>query len=377
LTRPQSRPDARRILLIRLRLIGDVAFTTPILRALRRRFPDAHIAYLVEPSAAPVIAGNPHINELLVIPKRSGFARLRDDVAMARRLRGEHFDVALDLHGGPRAAWLAWAGRAPMRIGYSIAGRSWMYTHVVGRSPDLAPRHSVLNQADLLRPLGIDGCDPVHEPMEMVSDATVRARVLARLAAAGVGPSDPVIAMHVSAGNPFRRWPAESFAAAAAALTRHHPQLRVVLFSGPSDHAAAAAIAQQARTLSGAAATRILEGSYDPQELRELAARSAVYIGGDSGPLHIAATTETPIVALLGPTLPERSRPWRDPRWFTEMIDVGSLPCRPCDQRQCAPGDFRCLTGITAEQVVAAALRALNQREHQGADVSAMTGTRA
>ena len=252
-----------------------------------------------------------------------------------------------------------------------------MYTHVVARSPDLTPRHSVLNQADILRPLGIDGCDPVLDPMEMVGDATVRARVQGRLAAAGVGPNDPVIAMHVSAGNPFRRWPPESFAAAAAALTRQHPQLRIVLFSGPSDHAAAAAIAQEARRMSGGAAARILEGAYDPQELRELAARSAVYIGGDSGPLHIAATTETPIVALLGPTLPERSRPWRDPRWFTEMIDVGSLPCRPCDQRQCAPGDFRCLTGITAEQVVAAALRALHQGSgQQGVDVSAMTGTR-
>src|SRR6185503_13421922 len=156
--------------------------------------------------------------------------------------------------------------------------------------------------ADLLGPLGIDGCDPVREPMEMAPDATVRARVLGQLSAAGVGPNDPVVAIHVSAGNPFRRWPPESFAAAAAALTRQHPQLRVVLFSGPSDHAAAAAIAEEARTLSGAAGTRILEGFYDPQELRELAARSAVYIGGDSGPLHIAATTETPIVALLGPT---------------------------------------------------------------------------
>jgi ADP-heptose:LPS heptosyltransferase len=127
-----------------------------------------------------------------------------------------------------------------------------------------------------------------------------------------------------------------------------------------------------------AAGTRILEGSYDPQELRELSARAAVYIGGDSGPLHIAATTETPIVALLGPTLPERSRPWRDPRWFTEMIDAGSLPCRPCDQRQCAPGDFRCLTRITAEQVVAAALRALHHGSaNVGADAPAMTGTRA
>ena len=367
-----------RILLVRLRLIGDVAFTTPILRALRRRFPAAHIAYLVEPSAAPVVAGNPHINELLVIPKRSGVARLRDDFAMAQRLRRGHFDVALDLHGGPRAAFLAWASRAPMRIGYSIAGRSWMYTHVVGRSPDLAPRHSVLNQADLLRPLGIDGCDPVHEPMEMAPDGVAGARVGTRLAEAGIGADDPMVVMHVSAGNPFRRWPPEAFAATAAALAIQDSRLRVILISGPSDHAAAAAIAKDARVIAGPAGVRILEGDYDLTELRELVARAAVYIGGDSGPLHIAATTGTPIVALLGPTLPERSRPWRDPSWFTEMVDVGSLPCRPCDQRRCAPGDFRCLTGITAEQVVAATLRALrHRRAQQGVDVSAMTGTRA
>jgi len=94
-------------------------------------------------------------------------------------------------------------------------------------------------------------------------------------------------------------------------------------------------------------------------ELRALVARAAVYIGGDSGPLHIAGTTTTPIVALLGPTLAERSMPWRDPRWFAEALDVGPLECRPCRQRECIPGDFRCLTQITADQVAAAAERAL------------------
>ena len=253
-----------------------------------------------------------------------------------------------------------------------------MYTHLVRRSPDLAPRHSVLNQADLLQPLGIDGCDPVHEPMEMAPDAVAGARVGMRLAEAGIRADDPVVVMHVSAGNPFRRWPPESFAATAAALALQDPNLRVIHVSGPSDHAASAEIARDARVVAGPAGARILEGDYGLTELRELVARSAVYIGGDSGPLHIAATTDTPIVGLLGPTLPERSRPWRDPRWFTEMVDVGSLPCRPCDQRRCAPGDFRCLTGITSEQVVAATLRALHQRRaRQGVDVSAMTGTRA
>ena len=320
------------------------------------------MSYLVEPAAAPVLAGNPNIDELLVIPKRSGFARAGDDVAMVRRLRRGRFDIAIDLHGGPRAAWLTWLSGAPMRIGYSIAGRSWMYTHIVERSPDLTPRHSVENQADLLRPLGIEGCDPAREPMEMPVDPAAGVRARTKLSQAGIGPTDPLVIMHVSAGNPFRRWPAESFAAAAAALAQQDDHLRVILVSGPSDHAAAAAIARDAQIAAGTAGSRILEGDYDLAELRALTSMSAVYIGGDSGPLHIAAATETPIVALLGPTLPERSRPWRDPRWFTEMVDAGPLPCRPCDQRQCAPGDFRCLTRISADQVVAAARRALRER---------------
>jgi ADP-heptose:LPS heptosyltransferase len=100
---------------------------------------------------------------------------------------------------------------------------------------------------------------------------------------------------------------------------------------------------------------------WDLQELRALVTRAAVYIGGDSGPLHVASTTATPIVELLGPTLPERSRPWRTPRARAEIVDVGSLPCRPCNQRHCVPGDFRCLTGITAERVIAAAERMLKE----------------
>jgi len=101
-------------------------------------------------------------------------------------------------------------------------------------------------------------------------------------------------------------------------------------------------------------------GEFDLAELRALVGRAAVYIGGDSGPLHVAAATPTPIVALLGPTLAERSMPWRDPRWFSEAVDAGPLECRPCRQRTCAPGDFRCLTRITAEQVTAAAERAMS-----------------
>ena len=100
-------------------------------------------------------------------------------------------------------------------------------------------------------------------------------------------------------------------------------------------------------------------GEFDLAELRALIGRASLYIGGDSGPLHIAGTTGVPVVGLYGPTLPVRSEPWRHPAYVSEAAEVRGLACRPCDQRRCEPGDFRCLTGITAETVATLAERAL------------------
>jgi ADP-heptose:LPS heptosyltransferase len=249
-----------------------------------------------------------------------------------------------------------------MRIGYTIRGRTWMYTHAVARAPDLTPRHSVENQWDLLRPLGMDECDPSRDAVEMAEDSDAAARAERWLQDLGFQPHHRLVLVHVSAGNPFRRWPAEHFAALAAELARPDPHRWILLTSGPSERAAAESIAAAARARRGASGGTIVHADCDIAELRELASRAAVYIGGDSGPLHVASTTQAPVVVLLGPTLPERSRPWRDPRWFVEIVDAGPLPCRPCHQRHCEPGDFRCLTSITPERVLSAAERALQGR---------------
>jgi ADP-heptose:LPS heptosyltransferase len=97
-----------RVLIVRLRQIGDVVFTTPAVHALRDRHPGAHITYLVEPAAAPIVAGNPHINEVIVASRAKGPAGLRADLTLVRRLRAGRYDVAIDFHGGPRASILTW-----------------------------------------------------------------------------------------------------------------------------------------------------------------------------------------------------------------------------------------------------------------------------
>ena len=100
-------------------------------------------------------------------------------------------------------------------------------------------------------------------------------------------------------------------------------------------------------------------GEFDLQELRALVGLSRLFVGGDSGPLHIAASTPTPIVGIYGPTLAARSAPWRTAGARTISVEKQDLPCRPCNQRTCVPGDFRCLTTLTPDTVIAAAERAL------------------
>ena len=354
-----------RVLLIRLRLIGDVVLSTPVIRALRRRFPAATLTYLVERDAAAVVIGNPHLDEVLVVERTSGLTRVADDIRLAWKLRRRRFDVVIDMHGGPRSSWLTFATGAPHRIGYAMPGRRWMYTRTVGRPRELRPRHSVLNQWDLLS--AVEGWvpedpAPARDAVEMTADAAADARIAARLDACGVRPEHEVIVVHVSANNPFRRWPEPAFMELVAGLAKAAPTRRLVLSSGPSDRHAARRIAAGARALLPAdAAARVLDfGEFDLAELRSLIARSRLFVGGDTGPLHVAATTATPVVAVYGPTLPVRSTPWRDPVLITESVEVAGLPCRPCDQRVCAPGDYRCLTTLAPAAVLAAAERALN-----------------
>jgi lipopolysaccharide heptosyltransferase II len=349
------------ILLIRLRMIGDVVFTTPAIRALRRRFPEARITYLVEHAAAPVVAGNPHVDEVIAVPLTSGLNRVLDDWRIGRDLRRRRFDLVIDFHGGPRGSWLSWLTRAPKRLGYTVIGRSWMYTRAVERPRQLRRRHSVENQWDLLSELGIPAPEPARDAVEMAADPGATESVRARLAAAGLENERTLVVIHVSAGNPFRRWPIDRFADLAARLVVADPGRLVVLTSGPSESGAADAVGVAARSsLPPALSSRIARcGEFDLAELRALVVRASLFIGGDSGPMHIAGTTRTPVVGLYGPTLPVRSAPWRDPVIPSEAVELTSLACRPCDQRICVHGDYRCLTTLAADAVLAAAERAL------------------
>ena len=365
-----------KILLIRLRLIGDVVFTTPAIRALRQRFPDAELVYLVERAAAPVLSENQHLTKLIIAERPRGFRRLIYDLQLAQRLRAERFDAVIDFHGGPRGNWLTWVTRAQTRIGYSMPYRRWPYTHLVKRPVQTEPRHSVMNQWDLLSSLDKSFAarpDPQRDPVEMNGNIEAALSVFKKLTTAelrrkSIGAHTPekqidIVVIHVRVGTPFRQWPIEFFIETIVNLATFDPELRFVVTSDPSDPSTTNQIITAVHARTGRDTPLVTSADhFGVAELQSLISSAALFIGGDSGPLHIAATTTTPIVGIYGPTLPTRSSPWRSPALITESVDVGELPCRPCDQRHCEPGDFRCLRTLPAIKVISAAKRALTKQ---------------
>jgi ADP-heptose:LPS heptosyltransferase len=319
----------RRILLIRLRRIGDIVLTTPAVRALRLALPEAEIVYVVEEPYRKLLEGHPDLDGIIIVGRsqtRTGFGKL------VRKIRRKRFDAVLDFHGGPRASLLTWLSGAKLKIGYDIKWRGFIYGIRIPRRRDDGPIHSVENHVNLVRALGID----VGEIPGLAlppANGSPEAREKD-----GIG----TILLHIGAGNRFRAWGADNLARLAA-LLNGIPGFRVILIGGPEDVAGASAI------LAGAPGTESLAGRCDLAELRDLMSRAAVFVGPDSGPMHIATAVGLPIVAWFGPTLPANFGPWKA-RGGARIIEK-DLPCRPCRQHECLSGDYRCLRDVTPEEV--------------------------
>jgi heptosyltransferase-1 len=155
--------------------------------------------------------------------------------------------------------------------------------------------------------------------------------------------------LHIGAGNEFRDWGTENMAALTGRLIRH-AGVKVVLVGAERDGARAELIREKdPRSIFS------LAGKINLIELREVIARTELFVGPDSGPMHIAAATRTPIIALFGPTLPANFAPWGAKSTLIEK----DLDCRPCKQRRCITEDFRCLRAITPDEVFPACLKYL------------------
>lgn len=318
-------------LFLRLRLLGDIVFTIPAVTRFKERLPGTRLYYAVEERFAEAAGLIPGIDGIVTVPARPGPG---DVLAFRRRLRGLGVGTVIDLHSGPTAALLTRASGAAVRAGFRTANRNWAYNRLVERFDPARPAHSVHNQARLLEAVGIDGANPPPYPPLSASAFSVSPR-LEPLAALR-----PKAVLHLGAGNRFRDWGEEHFTELAQRLTAEG--MAVVLVGGSE------AEKQRGERLGRMENVHDLTGPLSLRELLALVASAAVYVGADSGPLHVASLTATPLVALYGPNLTAVSGPWRHEK--LAVVET-ALPCRPCSQRRCEYGTIPCMRGISTDRV--------------------------
>ncbi len=316
--------------------------TTPAVSALRRAFPESRITYVVEEPYRSLVEGHPDIDRVISLKEKSN---LPEFVRLLRTLRKEKSDLVLDFHGGPRAWWIALTARARLKVGYKVKFRSFVYDIAVPRGTARGFVHSVANHLNLVRALGVN-VEP-QPPLSLPPAGDAEIRKVERLFAENGLEGFRTVLLHISAGNRYRDWGADNWASLADKLSEDST-VRVALIGGVCDRGAEAGVRSIAssKPVSFVARLNLLE-------LKEAMVRSSLFVGPDSGPMHIAAATGTPIVALFGPTLPVHFSPWQ----ARAYIVAKEMSCRPCRQRKCETRDFRCLRSITPEEVLAACRR--------------------
>ena len=332
-----SLSSPRKILFIRLRRSGDIVMTTPAVAALKRALPHVSLTYIVEEPYRRLIEGNPDIDGIILIPPHQGLISF---LGFILRVRREKFDIVIDFHGGPRASRITWLSRAGLKVGYELKGKGFFYDIRVPRNREGAPIHSVENHLNLVRAAGVE----VNAPWPQLILPAARKEEKERIDKLWKDhrlQGAKVVVLHIGAGNKFRDWGAPNLGELAGHLAGL-PGVRVVLVGSGED----VPRAEEVRKKSPESALS-LAGELNMIELREVIGRATLFVGPDSGPMHIAATTATPIAALFGPTLPANFSPWQ----AEATIIAKDLDCRPCKQRRCLTEDFRCLQGITVDEV--------------------------
>ena len=327
----------KKILIFNVNWLGDVIFSSPFIRAMRETFPDGYIACVVPPRCKEILETNTRINELIVFdesgPERSFFGKIN----FAFRLRKENFDVAFILHRSLTRALITFIAGIRTRIGYDTKNRAFLLTKRLNLPP--SDIHRVEYFLGLARAIGADISKKDYEFFITESD---RKRADHILQAEGVNSSDRIVVLNPGGNWDPKRWPANRFAELADQLIEKY-NVKILITGAEKDRALADEISQGMtnKPVSICGKTKL-------RELASILERAKLVISGDSGPMHIAISVGTNVLALFGPTSDNITGPYGKGNYTVIKKDVG---CRiPCYDFTCK--DNRCMKAISVDDIM-------------------------
>ena len=345
--------SVERVLVVRLRSIGDTVLATPSLIALKQFLPAASVDILLEDWVAPVLEGFEHVDEVLTVG--GDVSRFQ----MARQIRRRKYDVVFNLHGGTTATFFTYASGARHRVGYKNYQYSFLYSTLLSSSSDFWGRdrtHSAEQQLALLGFVGVPVSQSQRTRLAVVPAAVASLeRKVTERSGKSLQELGTIALVHPAAAFATKEWAAENFARIAEFLSEKGMSV-VAIASRKERH-----VLENLRSHSKVPI--ILFDYLALPEVTALASRSAFFIGNDSGIAHMAAAVSTPSVVIFGSSNRDHWRPWTDAP--NEMVfDV--LPCQPCPGYECREfGDPKCIKNVSIAAVTDAIERVLSQTKRR------------
>jgi predicted lipopolysaccharide heptosyltransferase III len=337
--------SVRSILVIRLYFLGDVLLSTPVIAALKNRFPDARLSVLIKKRALDILVGNPAVDDVIIYDEPERYHNPVWQLRLASRLRRARYDLAVDLTGDLRSSLLLLAADPGFRTGVNHAGLGCLLDR---RIPYRSTGHVVDHLLSALLPLGVDAGEETPS-LYLTKEEQIQARDL--LESRGITAGESFVMLSPGAGSRLKRWRPERFGNLAERIKKELGLSSVVTGATGDRELADAVVAS-----SGGAAVS-LAGATDVRLLAAVAAEAVIFVGNDSGPMHITASQGTPIVALFGASTPERFAP----RGARSRIIWHRFDCSPCDQRRCGRPDGSCMDAIEVAEVLGAVTELLSE----------------
>ena len=332
-----------RVLVVKLRSIGDTVLSTPSLIALKRFLPNAEIDILLEDWVAPLLVGSDAVDNVLTVGNG-----LADRLNTGRELRRRHYDVVFNQHGGTTATFLTFASGARHRVGYSHYQYSFLHNHLSGSAADFWGRTAVHSAEQQLALLGFIGVPVGDLPKSRLSVAAEAARSIdEKLAMAGI--SGPYALFHPTTAFLTKQWATENFAHTAEFV--NDIGLAVMAVGSKPESKTLNSL----RELSPVPVITFDDLSLP--EITALASRASLFVGNDSGIAHIAAAVNTPSVVIFGSSNRDHWRPWTD---SPNEIVYKQFPCQPCPGYECKEfGQPRCILEVSPDSVFGAIKKVL------------------